>query len=244
MTWFNFSLSIILFFLFQCVSATVCYDKGVGVTNNQFRQFKREVRKMLKDSESFKSVFNDLKNDSFVYTFKVESNCDGGHYDDKEKMIKIGINSDNGTGKRYTMIGLIAHESGHAWRSLYKLDPEWPEKPIVSIFLSSEKLKLNLNEYIDMFVNVHEISERGASHIENIIRSELMKSNNYPELNLKEFYTTGLRSITTVDDRMRLNRTFDSVYYNVLSFYNKDFYIQGKINIYTEHNISLINKTH
>ncbi len=183
----------------------VKYAKGENVTDREFRQFKRNIKLMRKNSESFGKMYKDLDDDKeniYTYTVKKDnsSEADIGKVENtglnamKQQTWSINVNIDKKgiestkVGYINGVIGTIAHETGHAWRRLKGIEISYPKEPIGYIkllgFLSSntnsELAKYQMlgqyKSYSEEYVKTFETQERGANHLANIVLSELIKS--------------------------------------------------------------------
>jgi RHS repeat-associated protein len=111
----------------------VGYQKEEGVSKKEFRQFKRHIRLLRRNSETFNKMFKEFKNNkNATYNFIARNGSEGGGskknssggYD-----IGVGIHGDYSKalgGKRglfETQLSMIAHETAHAWRKTHNLDP-------------------------------------------------------------------------------------------------------------------------
>lgn len=153
----------------------VRYERGDDVSRQQHREFKREIRQMRRSSESFGKMHRDLRKDraTFVYKSESKSVSSSGAYGKTEQKdgktyMRVNINSDAEGSTSATQISGIAHETGHGWRQQQGL--ELPEPTLTGGDRAS------MNTFIDAFAKTHETNERGASHIENIVKSELIRS--------------------------------------------------------------------
>jgi len=101
----------------------VDYERGEGVTKKQFRQFKREIRQMRRNSESFAKIFKGFKNDSKVFKYVATNTSSGGETTKSSNGYNMNISihgkdPNQGGDEKLSTIGQIAHETGHAFRSL------------------------------------------------------------------------------------------------------------------------------
>ncbi len=61
------------------------YERGEGVSKKEFRQFKREIRQMRRNSSTFGAMFKEFKKDkNTTYTYVARNHKDGGGYDKVE----------------------------------------------------------------------------------------------------------------------------------------------------------------
>jgi RHS repeat-associated protein len=183
----------------------VDYERGEGVSKKEFRQMKREIRQMRRNSETFNKMFKEFKNNKDVtYTYVASSSNKGAVTEPVKGGYKmtIGINSDESKsgGSRdatSTKIGMIAHETGHAWRKTHNLDPAFPNQPKLTAPMTNAQQAANniaISDYNVAFAYAKNTSEIGASHIENTVISELNTSgnSNFGTLELRSTYYGGI----------------------------------------------------
>ncbi|MBT1685805.1 DUF6443 domain-containing protein [Dawidia soli] len=216
----------------------VRYERGDGVTREQHREFKREIRQMRKNSDSFGKMHKDLRKDRATFVYKSESNnvSTSGAYGNTEQKdgktyMRVNVNSDAEGSQSATQISGIAHETGHGWRQQQGL--ELPEPTITGADRAS------MNSYIDAFAQTHETNERGASHIENIVKSELMRSGNaaYGGISLRSEYSPGFKSVMKFDVNGQMQKTLRVTTYDVLELPRDANYYNQKIDIHQEHGV-------
>ena len=133
----------------------VVKDKDDDVSNRDFRKMKRYIKQLIKHSETFRIMYNDLDKRSETYTFKA-TNSDGGEAKDP-MVISIGmkytgnIKELNGIHpQRFELLGLLAHELGHTIRGLYGKDPK---EPIEEERTSIKEDYTRKNNYAKDYVN-------------------------------------------------------------------------------------------
>jgi RHS repeat-associated protein len=219
----------------------VRYERGEGVTREQHREFKREIRQMRRDSDSFGKMHKDLRKDKSTFVYKSESKSVSSsgalgktEQKDGKTYMSVNVNSSAEGSKSATQISGIAHETGHGWRQLQGLDG--PEPTLTGTDRAS------MNSYIDAFAQHHESSERGATHIENIVKSELMRSGNssYDGISLRSEYSPGFKSVMSFDANMQMQKTLKVTTYNVLEPPRDANYYNRTIDIHQEHGVQPI----
>lgn len=200
----------------------VDYERGEGVTKKEFRQMKREIRQMRRNSETFNKVFKEFKNNKDItYTYTARNSASGAETKkvDGGYQINLGVHADEskagGTRDKFsTQIANIAHETGHAWRKTHNLDPAFPDQPKLSAPRTNAQQAANniaISDYNVAFAYAKNTSEIGASHIENLVISELNTSGN------SNFGSVGLRS--TYYGGVELKPRFDK--YALKNLYDK-----------------------
>ncbi|GAA3757898.1 RHS repeat-associated core domain-containing protein [Flavobacterium ginsengiterrae] len=158
-------------------------------SRKEYREARRELKKqyneVLKNSETATKIYGDLDADSAVHTIFATKDT-GGNTTVAEgggTNIKIGIGDgsssflDGITSNDSNIQAQVGHEGGHAWLKMNGLEVE-KSVPNMSTASSFDVLIYN---------NHYEQRERGASHIENIIRGELI-SNGAKNMNLSSTY--------------------------------------------------------
>ncbi len=217
-------------------------ERGEGVTRREHREFKQNIRMLRRDSESFRAMYKDLKKSSHTFIYRSELNFGSkgtlGKTDTEgnNTTIRVNVRGDyKGEGTFFTRVKTTAHETGHAWRELHKLDPAFP------------KVGENPSAYNIAFARVHEITERGASHISNIVVSELQRSNNsvYDGIKLSATYDVGFTT-SKFNSSGKVNFDLNGQVqhnlvqtngYNVLSPPRDANYYKQKIDIHKEHDV-------
>lgn len=201
---------------------------------------------MKRNSSTFGAMFKEFKKDkNTTYTYVARNHKDGGGYNKVEGGYKIGIgiHSDmgqkNGTQNR---VGIVAHESGHVWRKKHNLDPAMPTFPTLSAPQNAQMQNANnaaLSSYNESFVNARNTSELGASHIENMVLSELMNSNKaaYNGLDLRGTYYGGLQLTTNVVNGQIVRDKREADLNTLQSPRDRNYYLNTKFNLYKDHGI-------
>ncbi|MBO9584384.1 MAG: hypothetical protein J7574_09520 [Flavobacterium sp.] len=149
------------------------------------RELKKQYRETMKNSETASAIYQDLKDDSATHTIYATKDTGGATTatENGGSNIKIGI----GDGSNNFLDGIssneaniqaqIGHEGGHAWLKMNGLETE-KSAPNMSTANSLD---------VAIYNSYYEKRERGASHIENIIRGELI-SNGAKNMNLSSTY--------------------------------------------------------
>ena len=180
------------------------------------RKLKKNIKKLRKNSKTANKVLNDLHADENVHTIfaSTESGGTTENLDGGGSTIKIGVNfgpdSDNfssdTSSEEASILTTAAHEFGHAWRNMKRFD---------------KKISGDLNHFVEndpLFNSIRsqkEQSERGASHIENIVRGELI-SNGVQNIGIRKTYSgLGLKK-NYFAPKGSLIYTLDSIEYNLL----------------------------
>ncbi len=216
------------------------YERGEGVTKKEFRQFKREIRQMKRNSESFKKIFNEFKKSDQVFNYKATNSSSGGETvktsNGYQMSISIHAKFPEQSSEKFSRIEQVGHESGHAWMKKNNLEPTLPRLNSTPA-MTKEQSTSALNEYRSNFVNYVNTKEINASHIGNIINSELINSgnSNFSGLNLAEFYYGGLG--TKLDVASGLLRQVSKDLPLLEPPRTKDFYLNTKFNLYAEYGI-------
>lgn len=140
---------------------------------------------------------------------------------------------------------MIAHESGHAWRKTHNLDPAFPGNIKLSPPMNNAQQAANniaISDYNVAFANAKNTSELGASHIENIVSSELMNSGNstFSSVGLRSSYYGGVQ-LTTYFDRYSLKTLYnksEGTLNTLASPRDSKYYMTSHFNLYTEHGLN------
>ena len=219
------------------------FERGEGVSRKEFRQFKREIRQMRRNSESFSAMYDGLKKDSRTFKYVATNTSSGAATEksDKGYDMKISMhgNDPNQKSEKLSRVAGVAHESGHAFRKANNLDPANPGLFTPKLGMGVDALVSARNTHTDALVNYSQTSELGASHIENIVLSELInsESKSFSGLKVSETYYGG----TISESVMQNGRT---VKYPVFGNLDKltpprtmEYYLQTKFNIYQEHGL-------
>ena len=224
-----------------------------GVTNQEFRQFKRHIRFLKRNSDSFAAIYNEFKKDkNATHNYIARNNNQGGGskknntggYDIGIGIHSTGIMGQNGAKNHFaTQLSIIAHETGHAWRKTNNLDPEDPNPPSLPMPRTRQMQDANnlaMSNYSVAQVNATKTSELGASNIENIILSELINSGKdiFKTVTLTSVYYKGIDLERTFVNFMPLYEIKLDVDYNVLAPpKDASYYLNQKFDIYKEHGI-------
>ena len=190
---------------------------GKGVTPKEFRKFKREIRRMKRKSETFRKMYNEFKNDpNKTYYYVALNNSNGSSHDPNSTpntvYFNIGIHyiDDNFTNSENPLLNSqifsIAHETAHAWRKKYNLDPPDPgERPGTQKdpFISAN-MQSNYNKALYDF---HKGKEVGASITANTIISELNNSgsSSFKNLDVAHYYWNALELNKTYSREFHIN---------------------------------------
>ncbi|WDO13622.1 hypothetical protein MH928_02715 [Flavobacterium sp. WW92] len=138
------------------------------------RELKKEYRETLKNSETASAIYNDLDADSATHTIYAQKTTGG----DTKKTesggtnIKIGIGNgssdylDGISSNESNIQAQIGHEGGHAWAKMNGLESE---------LKSLDRQTANPFD-VTLYNNALEKRERFASHVENMVRAELIAS--------------------------------------------------------------------
>ncbi len=220
------------------------YERGEGVSKKEFRQFKREIRQMRQNSESFNKMYKGFKKDSQVFKYVATNTNSGGATEktDKGYDMKISIHGKDPNqdgNEKFSRIGQVAHESGHAFRKSNDLDPAKPGKLPSLAGMNLDQRTEALNNYTSQLVNYNQTTELGASHIENIVLSELSNSSSsfFSGIKISETYFGGLSSKMTISNG-RILYVPEEANLNKLQYpRTRDYYLNTKFNIYTEHGL-------
>ncbi|WP_346432368.1 RHS repeat-associated core domain-containing protein [Flavobacterium lipolyticum] len=147
-------------------------------SRKEYREARRELKKqyndVLKNSETATKIYGDLDADSATHTIFATKET-GGNTTVAEgggTNIKIGVGDgssnflDGITSNDANIQAQVGHEGGHAWLKMNGLEEG---KTLPS--------RDNANSFdVKLYNNYYENRERTASHIENIIRGELINS--------------------------------------------------------------------
>ncbi|MCD1117458.1 DUF6443 domain-containing protein [Chryseobacterium turcicum] len=150
------------------------------------RELKKQYREVVNNSETASLIYNDLEKDSNTHTIFATKENGGSTVknDDGGTTIKMGIG--NGSDKYLEGVSsleaniqaTVAHEGGHAWLKMKGIEGEMSAPDLSSM----PEFKISaFNSYV-------ENRERRASHIENIIRGELI-NNGIKNMNLSSEYS-------------------------------------------------------
>ena len=153
-------------------------DQKNQMTKAEFREAKKqakyEFRELKRRSSTAKDVIKDLRRDDNTHTITVVTQTDDNQSssntdDNGNSNIIFNINGDplpglEGSSQDVNNMVSLGHEMAHSWRDAFKLDPP--------------KMKISLNTNLTKLFNYENTvrrpaSEKGASTIENMIRSEL-----------------------------------------------------------------------
>ncbi len=219
------------------------YERGEGVSRKEFRRFKREIRQMSRNSESFRKAFKEFKKSDRVFAFRAMNHDNGGRSEDYNKEtnrqnINIGIHTkfpENPTEKS-GRISTVAHETGHAW---LKFHGKQVAAPDISDYTNSSntvvQATMRMNDFKREHASAHNENEGRASHFQNIVTSELVNSGNrnFSSLNLAEFYFGG-EKVTSVPGQLPLSVDDQWSMPLLGPPRTKDYYFKTKFNINDE----------
>jgi RHS repeat-associated protein len=206
-------------------------EREEGISNKEFRQFKRDIRHLRRNSETYNAMYTDLQNDKETYTFRLvkELPGGGGSYDKTTRTLEFqsGISTtyDCDSKVEHTRLGILAHETGHAWRHLHNLDPQnptintaivnEPPRKLTSLRSTEEYPSAQFSDYLVREAEYTRTVETEAMHIENIVRSELKKGK-YSDMSLRQFYLNGKTTKLVTSNFGNVRFDMDSVDYDVL----------------------------
>ncbi len=141
--------------------------------------------------------------------------------------------------EKFSRIDQVAHESGHAFRKSNNLDPADPGKLQSLIGMNLDQRTNAINNYTSQIVNYSQTKELGASHVENIVLSELIKSgsNFFSGIKLSEKYFGGLSIKMTISRGRILYVAEESNLNKLQAPRTSEYYLQNNFNIYTEHGL-------
>jgi len=131
-----------------------------NLSKSEKRTYKSELKCLRKGSPTFKKMYRDLKKSKDVYTYGKTDEFGGDNYDPETKTVAVNF---KGNPQGFDLTTVIAHETGHAFRDLKKLDPLKSQNPYSED--SPESFAYNKN--VELYY------EYEALNIENIVRSEL-----------------------------------------------------------------------
>jgi hypothetical protein len=188
-----------------------------------------------------------------TYTFKLELsyNGGGGKYESSTSTIhfQLGAKYDFESAEN-TRYGILAHETGHAWLELHKLEQPSPviNENIQNLtkksplgFILNEIPSARDSDIAEKYAHHKETNERAAMDIENIVRSELIKSTNFSSLELRQFYIGGQSAKLVKSNFGNLRFQLESKDYDVLiAPKDKNYYMQNQHDIYKLNNVKPI----
>lgn len=236
--------------------------KGKGVTNRQFRQFKRNIRRLIKHSETFRSMYNDMKNstETFHLQASISNNASSTtsglttpNWQSSDGSTTIDIYVDKVDKKDY--LSTIAHEVGHGWRFLHVLDvkPKTLEMPVAPQRDFSQSVEDRENDMKDYYrtkdyvtgenlknaTTARKQAELGALDIQNIVVHELTVKHpfKYRKLSLNYIYFNG--TVTEPYTTDRGNPSYQIAFENYMLSRTKADYDKG-VKIYEELKVSPI----
>ncbi len=204
-----------------------------NITKEEKRIFKQRIRNLVRQSETFRALWSDLKKSTYVHTINIERNSskssnvalkDPKAYESGENRgtdININLNQTNMDGEVPNEI-VIGHEIGHAWRNDQgKVNRALPEPPSAEE-LTKPGAATAYNERLNKVSNDnHNREEIEASHIENIIRAEM-------SIPLREQYRNLTRLVPQYDKNGKLQPTYRSEKYDPSTIkQGYDYYRQG-----------------
>lgn len=193
------------------------------------RELKKQYRETLKNSPTASKIYQDLEDDSATHTiFATKTN--GGGTDktsDGGTNIRIGIGDKDGSNEYLDGISsndsniktIIAHEGGHAWAKMKGIESE--------VSLGDNPTTFDITVYN----NKVEKRERFASHIENIIRGELI-NNGQQNMNIRQIYggKKAVSSPGTLGGRISVTTHYDLLN-NDKSPYDAKKYLNQEYNL-------------
>ena len=220
------------------------YERGEGVTKKEFRQFKREIRQMRRHSESFRKMYNDFKKDKQTFKYIASNSTSGGATTKTEKGYDMSISihgkdPNQGGNEKFSTVSQVAHETGHGFRRKYNLESAPPGRMPSTFGMSSDKATDALNNHTTEVVNYNNKKELGASHIENIVLSELINSgsNSFNGIALSQTYFGGAGKQMVMSNGRALYVPVETNLDKLAPPHTKDYYMNTKFDIYAEHGI-------
>ncbi|NMH26476.1 RHS repeat-associated core domain-containing protein, partial [Flavobacterium silvaticum] len=138
------------------------------------RELKKQYRETLKNSATASSIYQDLDDDSKTHTILAQKTNGGATTmnESGEMTIKIGVGDgtdkylDGISSQEANIQAIVGHEGGHGWAKLNGLESE----------LSGLDVNTATQADVDNRNATVESRERFASHIENMVRAELINS--------------------------------------------------------------------
>lgn len=189
------------------------------------RELKKEYKETLRNSETASAIYNDLDADAATHTIYAQKTTGGGTTKTETggTNIKIGI----GNGSSDYLDGIssnesniqtqIGHEGGHAWAKMNGLESE---------LKSLDRLTANSFD-VTLYNSALEKRERFASHVENMVRTELIASGTQ-NMNLssqyfskKAVYTGG--SFSKIEYQTTTYKLLESNPYNAQGYLNRTY---------------------
>jgi RHS repeat-associated protein len=222
----------------------VKYEKGEGVSKKEFRQFKKEIRQMRRNSKSFDALYRGFQKDSRTFKYVATNTSSGGVTDksDKGYDMKISMHGidPNQKNEKFSRIAGVAHESGHAFRKANNLDPADPGPFLPKLGIGIDALVSAKNAHTEALVNYSQNKELGASHVENIVISELINSGNksFNGLKISETYYGGLTTESVIQNGRMVNLPVEGNLNKLTPPRTADYYLRTNFNIYLEHGLS------
>jgi uncharacterized protein RhaS with RHS repeats len=158
-------------------------------SRKEYRQARRELKKqynyVLKNSQTASKIFDDLHQDLKTHTIFATKETGGNTTKTEEggTDIKIGVGDgsnnflDGITSNEANIQAQIGHEGGHAWlkKNGFEVEKSLPNFETANSF------------DVTAYNSYYENRERTASHVENIIRGELI-NNGATNMNLSSKY--------------------------------------------------------
>jgi hypothetical protein len=205
-------------------------DVQTGFTSRkEYRQARRELRKAynetLKNSETASTIYKDLDEDSKTHTLYATKTNGGAtsKNENGEMTLQIGV----GDGKNDFLDGIssqeantqaiIGHEGGHAWAKKNGFESELAH---LDTFTGNQFDAAVYNAGLEK-------RERFASHIENMVRSELISSGTQ-NMNLssqyfsnKAIYTGG--TLSKIEKQTTTYKILDNNPYNAQRYMNRTY---------------------
>jgi hypothetical protein len=212
------------------------------VARRELRQFRREIRMLMRNSETFRNMVSDMKKDGGV-TFMARNHAEGGKatVENGRHMISVGIHSDDskGGGSRNlyaTKVGTIVHEIGHAWMQSHNLEGAAPENIPASILKTFDVFAIHKhNQEAEKYRNYN---ERGGSDIGNVVVSEAIKSGS-SGLKLQDYYYGGFQARLEINGNKAIPILDQNLKLNTLSPpHDEHYYMNNKIDIYEQYGVN------
>jgi RHS repeat-associated protein len=217
--------------------------KNDGVTNKEFRQFKREIRHMRRNSEQFRALYKGFQKDDRTFTYIATSKKGGGETKATEKgfdmTISVRDTDPNQTSEKTSRIGGIAHETGHAFRRANNKEAEDPGDFTPKLGMGVDNLNAARSSHVIAVANYSYTKEMGVSHIENIVLSELINSgsNFFSGLKISETYYRGTIAIPEMVRGKMVMSLGEGNFNKLEPPKTKEYYLNTKFNIYAEYGL-------
>ncbi|MFT3683043.1 MAG: hypothetical protein QM791_22475 [Ferruginibacter sp.] len=241
--------------------------ENAGVTKREFRKAKREIRKLRRNSEAFNNMYKDLDADDAVHTFRITKGQGGGEDHSNPNIYNLGFNwkdaDDDLKNPMLNRMSHYAHEFGHAWRKFHDLDQKTPDKFNAEqqyffapgLFpkkedieaakqkseAAEERNRKGSNDYNIKLTEVKNSWEYGASHIQNIVLSELQRTNKkvFSSIALRNSYDNAAEAVhMMIAGKLYIKFSDGTGTINLLTApHDKDFY-KNKVDIYEDHKVT------